>query len=105
MTTVTYEHPLLGKETFKTKSDTWVRGDPITFTSGFDPSTEVGIVEIPQQKSVTGANGGRFQFHRRAHAQLKAAFEEIEKKGLLQHIVEFGGGFNPRLRKPTDGSI
>jgi Transglycosylase SLT domain/D-alanyl-D-alanine carboxypeptidase len=100
----TYEHPLLGKVAFKTKSATWVRGDPITFTSGFDPSTEVEIVEIPQLKNVAGASGGRFRFHLRAHAQLRAAFEEIEKKGLLPLIVEFGGGFNPRLRKPTDGS-
>jgi hypothetical protein len=101
----TYEHPLLGSVAFKTKSSTWVRGDGITFTSGFDPATEVKEIYIPQLKTVKGANKGRFPFHVRGHAQLISAFEEVERRNLLSHIVEFGGGFEPRLRKPTDGSL
>ena len=105
MPTGTYEHPLLGAVTFKTRSPTWVRGDAITFTSGFDPATEVAEVFVPQLEKVRGANHGRFPFHVKGHGQLKAAFAEIERQQLLPYITSFGGGFEPRLRRPTNGSV
>lgn len=105
MPTGTYEHPLLGHVKFKTRSPDWVRGDKIIFTSGFEPSTDVREVHIPQLAGVNGANGGRFPFHARAHGQLIAAFKELEARDLLSHIKRFGGGFNPRLRKPTSGKL
>ena len=47
MPTRTFTHPLFGLVTFTTKHPTWVRGDQITFDSGFDPH-EVTPVFIPQ---------------------------------------------------------
>lgn len=105
MPTGTYKHSLLGTVTFKTKSGTWVRGDSIEFISGFDADMDVKNVVIPQLVGIKGAGTGKFRFHVKAHDQLRAAFDEIERKQLLHHIMEFGGGFNPRLKKPTDGSI
>lgn len=105
MPTGSYEHPLLGQVTFKTKSSRWVRGDPITFTSGFEPKTEIEDVHVPQLVGVPGADGGYFPFHVRAHEQVKAAFAELESQGLLHHIKTFEGAFVPRLRRPTNGSL
>lgn len=104
MPTGEFNHPLFGLVKFKTKSSTWVRGDPITFTAGFETGDVTNVI-IPQLKNIPGANGGKIRFHRRGHKQLLAVFEDIEQLGLMKHIKTSAGAFFPRLRKPISGAL
>ncbi|GGE02505.1 hypothetical protein GCM10011390_21730 [Aureimonas endophytica] len=105
MPTGSYTHPLLGKVTFETEHRFWVRGDPIRFTSGFDPDIEVTSVLIPQLHDVPGSNRGKLRFHRKGHAQLQMAFADIERLGMMRFIRTCSGAFYARLRKPTSGVL
>ena len=110
MPTRTFTHPLFGLVTFTTKHPTWVRGDQITFDSGFDPHevTPVFIpqlVGIPEDGAGHNPSNGMFRFHRRGHNQLLAAFADIQSNGLLKHIKSCAGAFNMRLMKPTSGAL
>lgn len=104
MPTASYNHPLFGLITFKTKHSTWVRGDDITFTSGFD-TQQIQKVHIPQLEKIPGTHGGNLGFHKRAHAQVLTVFAEIERLGLLHHIKTCAGSVNFRLKKPTSGRL
>jgi D-alanyl-D-alanine carboxypeptidase len=104
MPTGQYNHPLFGLVNFKTKHDTWVRGDDITFVSGFD-GTAVTSTAIPQLKAVPGAHAGKLAFHKRGQAQLVAVFADLEALGLLKYVKDCGGTFVPRLRRPTSGAL
>jgi hypothetical protein len=104
MPTSTYKHPLFGPVTFKTKHDTWVRGDDITFISGFDVN-DITWVTIPELKNIPGSHQGVVQFHKKAHAQIQAAFQELAAQGMMKIIKTFGGSLNFRLRKPTSGKL
>jgi hypothetical protein len=104
MPEATFVHPLFGSVRFRTAHSTWVRGDAITFLSGFDIG-DITTVMIPQLGHVPGSNDGRLRFHKRAHAQVLAAFADIEHLGLLHHIKTCAGALNFRLRKPTSGAL
>jgi hypothetical protein len=58
-------------------------------------------VDVPQLRGVPTVGGepfsGRLRFHRVAAPALLAAFEEIERLGLLGDIQSFGGAFAPRV--------
>jgi hypothetical protein len=99
-----FNHPLFGQVCFKTAHPVWVRGDAITFTSGFDVH-DITELFVPQLAHVPGSNGGKLEFHKRAHAQLLMAFADIERLGLLANIKTCAGSLNFRLRRPTDGSL
>jgi D-alanyl-D-alanine carboxypeptidase len=99
-----FDHPLFGTVRFRTNSPVWIRGDGITFLSGFDVDDITRIV-IPQLKDVPGSNKGKLRFHKRAHAQLSTVFQDIERLNLLRHIKTCAGSLNFRLRKPTNGSL
>jgi D-alanyl-D-alanine carboxypeptidase len=100
----TFTHPLFGPIRFRTASNQWVRGDAISFISGFD-SADVIPLHIPQLAGITGAQGGRLGFHQRGHAQLLGAFAAIQEQGLLHHIKTCAGTVNRRLRKPVGGGL
>lgn len=105
MPTGEYNHPLFGLVRFRTKTQNkWVRGDAITFISGFDTS-EVIEITVPQLADVQGGNGGKVRFHKRGKKQLISAFADIEKLNLLKHITQTAGAFNQRLKKPTSGAL
>ena len=104
MPRATYNHPLFGAVEFETKQPIWVRGDQISFISGFDTS-EIKDVIIPQLKKVHGSNNGKLKFHERAHNQLLMVFEDIEKLGLMKFINSCAGSLNFRLRKPVHGAL
>ena len=100
-----FSHPLFGDIRFRTASkNKWIRGDAISFISGFDEAEVIPLV-IPQLAGIEGAHGGRLRFHRRGHDQLLAAFREIEAQGLLHHIKTCAGTWNKRLRKPIGGGF
>lgn len=100
-----FNHPLFGTVRFRTKTpDKWVRGDKITFISGFDVA-DVTPLFIPQLKNIPGSNKGKLSFHKNGHEQLLQAFALIESRGLLKHVKTCAGTLNPRLRKPTSGAI
>ena len=99
-----FDHTLFGHVTFRTVNAEWKRGDKIVFTSGFD-TNDVTKVLVPQLREIPGSNGGKLRFHKRAHEQLLAVFNLIEKRGQLEIITSCGGAFNPRLRKPTSGAL
>jgi len=100
----TFVHPLFGSVRFRTAHSTWVRGDSVTFLSGFDTG-DIQPVTVPQLANVPGSNHGRLSFHKRAHAQVLAVFADIERLGLLHHIKTCAGALNFRLRKPTSGAL
>jgi hypothetical protein len=97
-----FNHPLFGKVRFRTDHDVWIRGDHITFISGFD-THDITEVQIPQLKGIV--KGGKLRFHKRAHSQLIQAFVDIERLDLLKHIKTCAGSLNFRLRKPTSGVL
>jgi len=77
-----FDHPLFGTVRFRTAHSFWLRGDHITFISGFD-TDEITPVHVPQLANIPGASHGTLQFHRRGHAQLLTAFADLERLGLL----------------------
>src|SRR5262245_33124463 len=93
----TFNHPLFGDVRFRTHSPVWVRGDGITFISGFDVA-DITPIMIPQLASIPGSNGGNLMFHKRAHKQVLTAFADIERLNLLKHIKTCAGSLNFRLR-------
>lgn len=101
----TFDHPLFGSIRFRTASaQQWIRGDAISFISGFD-ETEIVPLQIPQLAGIAGAHNGQLRFHRRGHAQLLRVFEEIANRNLLHHIKTCAGTLNKRLRKPVGGGL
>jgi len=104
MPEATFNHPLFGSVRFRTAHSSWVRGDKISFVSGFNIE-DIQPVTIPQLAHVPGSNHGALSFHKRAHAQVLAVFADIEHLGLLHHIKTCGGALNFRLRKPTNGAL
>lgn len=97
-------HPLFGTIVFRTNSPQWVRGDKISFVSGFD-SADITPVTIPQLANTPGAHGGVLSFHKLGHDQLKRTFDQIGAAGLMHHVRTCAGSLNRRLRKPTQGGI
>jgi hypothetical protein len=100
----TFVHPIFGPVRFRTAHSTWVRGDDITFLSGFN-TADIKPVTIPQLANVAGAHNGRLRFHTRGHDQVLMVFADIERLGLLHHIHTVGGSLSSRLRKPTSGNL
>jgi hypothetical protein len=53
-------------------------------------------ITIPQLEHIPGLHReGKILFHKKAAEPLKAAFEEIEKEGLLRLILSWDGGYFP----------
>lgn len=110
MPTSSFTHPLFGLVGFRTAHSTWVRGDSITFTSGFDPADVTPLlipqlVGIPPDSQGSAPGNGRYMVHKRAHKQFQAAFQDIETLGLLPFIRSCAGSFNMRLKRPTSGAL
>jgi hypothetical protein len=100
-----FVHPLFGLVRFRTAhAAKWVRGDAITFLSGFN-TDDIKPVVIPQLAHIPGADNGTLRFHVRAHEQIKMAFADIERLGLMHHIRTCQGALNYRLKKPTNGGL
>ena len=104
MPTSTYNHPLFGSVIFRTKHNSWVFGDDITFISGFNVD-DITQVTIPELKGVPGSHDGVVRFHKKGHAQIKAAFKQLANENLLKAIKTFGGSLNFRLRRPISGNL
>lgn len=105
MPTRTFTHPLFGLLTFETYNKSkWVFGDAIKFTKGFD-NRNVTVLTIPQLVKVPGSNKGKLRIYKRAHAQFKAVFEELERQDLMKHVKSCAGTFNQRLTRPTSGRV
>lgn len=99
-----FVHPLFGDVRFRTAHEAWIRGDQITFISGFDID-DITTVSIPQLKNIPGSHGGKLMFHKRAHAQLVEAFANLERLDLMKHIKTCAGSLNFRLRRPISGAL
>jgi hypothetical protein len=99
-----FTHPLFGVIKFRTNSPVWIRGDGITFISGFDVN-DITNVHIPQLEKIPGSNRGNLMFHKKGHSQLLKVFEDIEKLQLLKYVKTCAGSLNMRLRKPTNGAL
>ncbi|MGI8542539.1 MAG: M15 family metallopeptidase [Aridibacter sp.] len=55
-------------------------------------------VHLPQLEGVVGfPPDNSIYFHKKGEEQLKAAFDEIEAKGLTNRIISWGGSFYPRM--------
>ena len=105
-------HPVVGTvewETSKLES-----GNAIRLLNNFE--TNIGFVLVPQLVGINdirtdalqnqGAKfNGKLKFFKPAHAQLLAAFAEIEKAGLKKRLVSIAGSFNARLQKKKGGGF
>ncbi|MDU6925288.1 M15 family metallopeptidase [Franconibacter helveticus 513] len=102
MSVYSYEHPLIGKVTYVTDHNPPLYGDTISFINGFEPSSQLAVVHIPQLVGKANSESNLY-FHIKAHRQLQTAFAEIEKQGLLDIITQCNSVFKMRLRRPTSG--
>ena len=105
-------HPVVGTvewETSKLES-----GNPIRLLNNFEKN--IGLVLVPQLEGINDVRtdalqnshakfNGKLKFFKPAHAQLLAAFAEIEKAGLKKRLVSIAGSFNARLQKRKNGGF
>jgi hypothetical protein len=61
MPEATFIHPLFGSVWFRTAHSKWVRGDKITFLSGFD-IRDIEPVAIPQLVHIPGSDNRTLRF-------------------------------------------
>lgn len=105
-------HPVVGVVEWET--DRFVSGQPIRFLDGF--ARRITRVTVPQLVGINDVRtpaleraGARFngslQFFDLAHAQLLAAFAEIESAGLRDRLISIAGSFNARLIRRRDGGV
>jgi len=105
-------HPVVG--TVEWETDALESGHSIKLLNNFEKN--IGLVLVPQLDGINdvrtdalqkaGAKfNGKLKFFKPAHAQLLAAFAEIEKAGLKKRLVSIAGSFNPRLQKKKNGGF
>lgn len=105
-------HPVVGKVEWET--DKLESGHSITLLNNFEKN--IGLVTVPQLVGINdvrtdalekaGAKfNGKLKFFKPAHAQLLAAFAEIEKAGLKKRLISIAGSFNARLQKRKGGGF
>ena len=105
-------HPVVG--TVEWETDKLESGHDIKLLNNFEKN--IGLVLVPQLVGVNdirtdalqkaGAKfNGRLKFFKPAHAQLLAAFAEIEKAGLKKRLISIAGSFNARLQKKKGGGF
>jgi hypothetical protein len=105
-------HPVVGKVEWET--DKLESGNAIRLVGNFEKNIEqvlvpqlVGINDVRTdalQKAGAKFNG-KLKFFKPAHAQLLAAFAEIEKAGLKDRLISIAGSFNARLQKRKGGGF
>ncbi len=91
------------------------RGEPISYLvdqqgriqfEGSWREDNIISVEIPQLKGVPGApKSGLILFHRAAEKDLKAAFSEIEREGLLGLILSWDGSLVTRTTRGSSARL
>ena len=105
-------HQVVGKVEWET--DKLESGNPIRLLNNFEKN--IGQVLVPQLEGINdvrtdalqkaGAKfNGKLKFFKPAHAQLLAAFAEIEKAGLKKRLISIAGSFNARLQKKKGGGF
>jgi hypothetical protein len=105
-------HAVVGKVEWET--DKLESGHSIKLLNNFE--SKVVRVLVPQLVGINdvrtdalqkaGAKfDGKLRFFKPAHAQLLAAFAEIEKAGLKKRLVSIAGSFNARLQKKKNGGF
>jgi len=108
----TTNHPVVGKVEWET--DKLESGHPIKLLGNF--AKNVVELLVPQLEGINdvrtdalqkaGAKfNGKLKFFKPAHAQLLAAFSEIERAGLQDRLISIAGSFNARLQKRKNGGI
>jgi hypothetical protein len=105
-------HPVVGKVEWET--DKLESGNAIRLVGNFEKNIEqvlvpqlVGINDVRTdalQKAGAKFNG-KLKFFKPAHAQLLAAFAEIEKAGLKDRLISIAGSFHARLQKRKGGGF
>lgn len=69
-------------------------------------SNNIVKIQIPQIIGIEGApKDGYIYFHKKGVEQLKAAFQEIEDKGLKHLIISWAGSFYPRFIRGSTRSL
>ena len=105
-------HPDVGTEECETSKLEYCNA--IKLLNNFEKN--IGLVLVPQLEGIndvrtdalqnSGAKfNGKLKFFKPAHAQLLAAFAEIEKAGLKKRLVSIAGSFNARLQKKKNGGF
>jgi D-alanyl-D-alanine carboxypeptidase-like protein len=109
----TTNHAVVGPVEWET--DKLESGRDIRLLHGFEQNN-IEFVLVPQLVGVNdvrtdalqaaGAKfNGRLKFFKPAHAQLLAAFAEIEAAGLKNRLISIAGSFNPRLQRQKGGGF
>jgi hypothetical protein len=93
---ITVNNPVVGQLRWHSLPDGGVE-----FLDNWD-ALNIVTVDIPQLRTVRGANNGKVQFNRLAADQLKAAWAEIEAQGLLDRVLVWNGSF---ARKSVRGTL
>lgn len=105
-------HPVVGKVEWET--DKLESGHPIKLLNNFEKN--IGLITVPQLVGIkdvrtealekAGAKfNGKLRFFKPAHAQLLAAFAEVEKAGLKKRLISIAGSSNARLQKRKGGGF
>ncbi|HKU75252.1 MAG TPA: M15 family metallopeptidase [Pyrinomonadaceae bacterium] len=105
-------HPVVG--TVEWETDKLESGRAIRLLNNFEKN--IGVVLVPQLVDINdvrtdalqkaGAKfNGKLKFFKPAHAQLLAAFAEVEKAGLKKRLISIAGSFNARLQKRKGGGF
>jgi hypothetical protein len=106
----TTNHPVVG--TVEWETDKLVSGNAIKLLNNFESKVVkvlvpqlVGINDVRTQalQNAGAKFDGNVRFFKDAHAQLLAAFAEIEAAGFRSRLLSIGGTFNARLIKKKNG--
>lgn len=92
-------HPVVGRVEYSVDSGRVLLGN-------WDDRNII-TVHIPQLKGIPtygAAFSGNVQFYKHAAPQLKAAFAEVEKAGLLKRVIFWDGSFVPRTKRGSKSS-
>jgi hypothetical protein len=80
---------------------------PLQMDSQWAAANIINVL-IPQLKGVddgtSGGSSGMIRFHKAGAAQLQAAFNEIEARGLKHLILSFAGSYYPRMIRDSTTS-
>lgn len=91
-----------GTITYVPQSGDSRNGDGITITNSY-ASDNIRVFNIPQLAKIKNPVGTQRRFHKNVGPIMQNFFAEIEKLGLLHHVITYNGDWVPRFIRQTNG--
>ncbi|GEM_PF-1223834 len=92
-------HPIVGSVRWEPVKPV-VKGGPIQILDGWDTENIISV-PVPQLNGIPSYGnsrcGGTVRFYRGAADQLRAAWAEVERQGLMNRVIFWGGSWTERL--------